>query len=277
MKTHEEILQQQREYYKNNKGRIIDKAKEYHKKNRSIIILRNKKYYKDNKNRLNAMCKEYYKRKRDVFKINNQSYHQKNRDKINLRHRKYYMENKDKIKKYQKEYNRENHNIVKMKKKIARLKNRERDLKIKQIYQRTERGKEVATKARTKRQLKSRGFVFNDGITEETQKRAIRETEGKCVYCGVVTVVYTDRKAPPDRRTFEHIIPKSKCVPDIHKFNPNGIENITVSCNVCNIRKKDKTVEEYFKEIDKDIPELIKDKLSLMKRQKVLVDNKQEE
>jgi 5-methylcytosine-specific restriction endonuclease McrA len=64
----------------------------------------NKEYYNNNKNRLIKYQKEYRNNNRDKIAKYQKEYYDNNRDKIAKYHKEYNDNNKDKISKYQKEY-----------------------------------------------------------------------------------------------------------------------------------------------------------------------------
>lgn len=89
--TTEEKKQKQKEYYENNKEKILLREKQYKKTNRDKILkkkkIQAKKYREENQDRINDYQKEYRKENKDKIK----EYRIKNKDK-----------NKDKIKEYRK-------------------------------------------------------------------------------------------------------------------------------------------------------------------------------
>ena len=58
----------EKEYYDDNKERLLEKQKKYYEENKDTILERNKEYYEDNKDKILEEKKEYYKENKD--KIN---------------------------------------------------------------------------------------------------------------------------------------------------------------------------------------------------------------
>jgi hypothetical protein len=85
-------------------------AKEYHLKNREIILEKRKEYYLDNK---------------EIFSIKQKEYYLENKDIVNKKHRDHYHNNKEKISNVKKIYNIENKDTIKENKKIYYQSNKE--------------------------------------------------------------------------------------------------------------------------------------------------------
>ena len=63
--------QHSREYYKDNKDRIIEKKKIYHNKNKELISEKKKEYYQNNIDRMKERSKLYYEQKvKQISKLN---------------------------------------------------------------------------------------------------------------------------------------------------------------------------------------------------------------
>lgn len=76
-----------KQYYQDNKDKIIDNQKGYYQNNREKIIDQKKEYYENNKDKFKNYQKDYYKDNKENYKI-------------------YYRCNKDKLIDYQKQYNK---------------------------------------------------------------------------------------------------------------------------------------------------------------------------
>jgi hypothetical protein len=83
------ILEQQKQYRENNKNKIAEQQKQYYEDNKNKIAEQQKQYYEDNKNKIAEQQKQYYE--------NNKKYHEVNKDKISEKAKKYYEDNKNKI------------------------------------------------------------------------------------------------------------------------------------------------------------------------------------
>ena len=73
-----------------------DKIKQYYEDNKDKIVKKKKEYYEDNKDKI----KQYYEDNKDKSK----QYREENKDKIKQYYEDYYQDNKDKINEYNKEY-----------------------------------------------------------------------------------------------------------------------------------------------------------------------------
>ena len=71
-----------KEYYQDNKDKLIEKQKEYNKNNKEKIKEKNKKYYENNKNKMIMYVKEY--RNNNTYKVQEKrkEYYDNNRDKL---------------------------------------------------------------------------------------------------------------------------------------------------------------------------------------------------
>ena len=103
-------------------------------------------------------------------------------------------------------------------------------------------------------------------VTKEIKKKIWKETNGCCIYCGKQTIPYLPNYNK-DKTTYDHIITVTNLNPTIHKFDPNGIVNITLACWDCNCNKRNnKPILEWCKEIG-FVPGIIQNKLIQQKEQ----------
>ncbi|VVU95723.1 GIY-YIG catalytic domain [seawater metagenome] len=98
----------QKEWYIDNKKRMVLQNKEYYEKNKEKI----KEYYYDNKDKLKENRKEYRLKNKNHTQIYNKKYQEKNKEKLKQKKKEYNEKNKDKRKKYNDE------NKIKRKNKI---------------------------------------------------------------------------------------------------------------------------------------------------------------
>ena len=82
-----------KEYYQDNKDKLLEKAKQYQQDNKEKIAEKHKKYREDNKNKI----AEWHKQHR-----------QDNKEKLAEKYKKYREDNKDKIAEYKKQYRQDN-------------------------------------------------------------------------------------------------------------------------------------------------------------------------
>ena len=100
-----------KEYYDNNKEKILESCKEYRENNKEEIKQTKKEYYKNNKDKIAEIHKEYYINNKEKITESGKNYRENNKEKIAKYHKEYKDKNKDKIKEQQKEY-REKNNII---------------------------------------------------------------------------------------------------------------------------------------------------------------------
>ena len=79
-----------KEYYEDNKDKIKEYQKEYHKGYQ-------KKYYNDNEEKIKEYYKEYYNDNKEKIKKQTKEYREQNKEKIKEKNKKYYNDNKEKI------------------------------------------------------------------------------------------------------------------------------------------------------------------------------------
>lgn len=117
-----EKIEKRKEYYKNNKEKINNKAKKYYEINKEKISERHKEYYENNKNQI----KEYLKINNHYISKQNKDRYQINKEKINEYSKEYYKNNKKKISDKSKEYNKINKEKNSKREKKYRKNNKEK-------------------------------------------------------------------------------------------------------------------------------------------------------
>ena len=70
----------QKQYYNDNKEKIIEKSKEYYNDNKDKIIEKSKEYYNDNKDKIIERSKNY--RQKNIEKLSTKYNYEKNKDKL---------------------------------------------------------------------------------------------------------------------------------------------------------------------------------------------------
>ena len=104
-----------KEYYQDNKEKIVLKKKEYYQDNKET----RKKYYQDNKEtrnkylldnkeKISLQKKEYYQDNKETIKKNDKEWRQNNKEKKKEYSKLYYQNNKEKISLQKKEYYQDN-------------------------------------------------------------------------------------------------------------------------------------------------------------------------
>ena len=76
-----------KEYYCDNKDKILEYFKEYYNDNKDKVLKHNRQYYNDNKDKVKDIMKEYRINNKDTIVKINKEYYNKNKDKINTKHK----------------------------------------------------------------------------------------------------------------------------------------------------------------------------------------------
>jgi hypothetical protein len=100
----DKILEQKKEYYEDNKDKIAKQKKEYREKNKDKIADQHKEYYENNKEKHSQHMKEYNQKNKDKISQQKKEYRECNKDKIAEQQKQYKQKNKDKIKAYKQQY-----------------------------------------------------------------------------------------------------------------------------------------------------------------------------
>ena len=81
----DEGYQQQisKQYYEQNKDKILEKQKQYREQNKDKINEQKKQYYEQNKDKIKEQSKQYYEQNKDKISDYNREYYKQNKDKIN--------------------------------------------------------------------------------------------------------------------------------------------------------------------------------------------------
>lgn len=127
--TREDTKEQQQEWYKKNKDKILEQKKQYNLENKDKIKECKKQYYLNNRDKISEQRKQYYENNKDKCLENYKQYRENNRDKIAERKKQYYENNQDKILEYEKQYRENNREKILERKKQYRQDNKEIILK----------------------------------------------------------------------------------------------------------------------------------------------------
>ena len=84
-----------KDYYENNKDKILDKSKDYYEQNKDKIIEYKKEYSELNKDKLIEYRKDYYEFNKDKKKEYSKEYREKNKDILKIKKKEYYEKSKD--------------------------------------------------------------------------------------------------------------------------------------------------------------------------------------
>jgi len=86
-----------KEYYQDNRDKILEQKKQYHQDNRDKILEKSKQYHQDNRDKRLEQNKQRYQDNRDKIAEKHKKYRQDNRDKIAEKMKQYRKDNRDKI------------------------------------------------------------------------------------------------------------------------------------------------------------------------------------
>ena len=249
-----------------NKNKIIKKYKKwYHQKGgKKWKTEYNKKWIKNNIEKVNITQNIWRKKNKDKVSEIQKRYYDKYSKQILSKHKIYQIKRKKEIKIYALKYYKINKEKIAKREKIYFQKNKIKRLEYTRNWRKKNPIKTLsfALKYRSQRNLKSKGFLTTYGITKKIINQALKESDGYCVYCSKKIYHYT----------FDHIIPVLKCNPNIHKFNPNNIDNIVIACKSCNSSKGSKSIDIWCKEKNIEVPNIIVEKLGILAKQTKIGD-----
>jgi len=101
-----------KEYYQDNRDKLIEYQKEYKQNNSDKIAEYQKEYYQDNSDKITEYRKEYYQDNRDKIIEKKKIYYEDNRDKILEKFKQYRQDNRGKNAEYMKEYRQNNRDKI---------------------------------------------------------------------------------------------------------------------------------------------------------------------
>ena len=163
----QKIAARMRQYYQNNRDKMLKSTKEYKLNNKDKISETNKKYRLKNKDILSERYSIYYSNNREKLLKQKKEYILRNKDKISENHSKYYQNNKDKILENSKQYRLKNQDRCKEVAKAYMLKNKDEIREKNKIYQLE--NKDILAEKRRQYRLKNR-----DKINENQRERYIK-------------------------------------------------------------------------------------------------------
>jgi len=112
--TEQDIVENKKQYYQDNKDYILEHQKQYHKDNREKILERQKQYEKKNKEQISERKKQYYQDNKEKYSENYKQYYQDNKEQISERKKQYYQDNKEKYSEYRKKKKEEKQQNINM-------------------------------------------------------------------------------------------------------------------------------------------------------------------
>lgn len=189
------------------------------------------------KTRYNNKSRQYYSTHREQVAATRRAYRLSNLEAYKSRLAKWRSEHVEQVKSYSKQYQVENKETIAAQRSEFYKNNRERLLKtsLEWANLHPEYGRMNAAKRRA---LKTNASVGNTSTIIEWEKRWKSNPSVTCYWCGL--------KYPPTDCVSDHLVPLSK-------HGPHSIENLVVSCNHCNQRKYNKSVEVWCRQLENPI------------------------
>jgi hypothetical protein len=92
----EKIAERMKEYYEANKEKILEKEKERYENNKEKKLEKHKEWYENNKEKKLEKVKEYYEANKEQRKEYNKEHYENNKQKYNEKHKEWYENNKQK-------------------------------------------------------------------------------------------------------------------------------------------------------------------------------------
>ena len=119
-----------KQYYEQNKDKILEKQRDYREQNKDKILEQSQQYYQKNREKKLEQRKQRYQKNREKELEYQREHYQKNRDEINERRRQRYQKNRDEILEQKKQrYQKNRDEILEQKKQRYQRKKLEKQLK----------------------------------------------------------------------------------------------------------------------------------------------------
>ena len=113
--TNEERLEQQSQYYKDNKDTRKETIKQYREYNKDKIKDERRQYYENNKETIKEKNKEYNEKNKEKVKEREKNFRERNKEKIKDKRKQYYEDTKETTKNKTKQYYEDNKENIKYK------------------------------------------------------------------------------------------------------------------------------------------------------------------
>ena len=212
----EYYVEYRKQYYENNKDKILERCKQHYDENRDKIAERHKQHYKENRDKILEQCKQYHEDNRDKISEYHKQYHEDNRDKISEYHKQHYKENRDKILEQRKQYYENN---------------KDKELERCKQYRDTPQGQVVAFNKNHRRRLRKQNQ--GNGINTEQWKECMNYFNWECAYSGITLT--------KENRSIDHIKP-------LNQDGEHEIWNVVPMDRGLNSSKNNKDLLEWYKE-----------------------------
>ena len=89
-----------KEYYQDNKEKIIEKSRKYYNENRDTILIKDKEYREKNKEEINKSQKNHYLKNKEQINLKQHEFYEQNKEKIKAKSKDYRNNNLEKVKQY---------------------------------------------------------------------------------------------------------------------------------------------------------------------------------
>lgn len=158
-----------KQYYQDNKEKLLLQQKEYAQKNVEKRKNDQKLYKINNKEKIKDYSLKYYEKNKEIMNDKMKIYYEKNKEQLKEQMKDYRITNKKKIDEYQKKQYQENSDIVIEKTKLYNKNNKEK----------------ISVKSKSYRNNIAKYEIYNNKISyaEEIKKDVNGNLQVKCTYC----------------------------------------------------------------------------------------------
>ena len=213
LKHREQILAKQREYYRLNRQRILERDKIRNARPLSPDELRAKR------KRLAANARLYRLRHREAFNARQREIYRRTAERCRERSQEYRLRNPDKIREYSNRYYRLNWQRLREYNKQRRADHRGWYSN----YAKSPACMDTRKRAKANRRARENGCVVSSQrLISAWQRKWLGRKRVTCYWCG--------RSFPPKKCQSDHIIP-------LCKGGSHSVENLCISCKPCNSGK----------------------------------------
>ena len=242
----DKIVEKQKQYRENNKDKKAEYDKQYRENNKDKIAERNKQYYENNKDKILEKQKQYYENNKDKILEQQKQYSENNKYKIAERNKQYYENNKDKHAKWMKQWYKENRDKILEQKKQYSENNKYKIAKYHKQYYKNNKDKIAERNKQYYKTLQGQVVRFNSynkrRIKEQEQGNGITTEQWReCMSFFDWKCAYSGETLTKDSRSLDHIKP-------LNRGGEHEIWNLVPMYKNYNSSKKDKDLLEWYKE-----------------------------
>lgn len=187
-----------------------------------------RKYQENNKEKIQLKRKLYHEKNKELLKQKYREYYLKHKKRIIKRNIKWDKKNRHKKREYYKKYYNENKEYVLRKNKSWQLNNPEKYNDWWNNYKTTEEYR--LSRKRRDRKRRALKFKVNEHYTPEDEQYTMALFNNKCINCGSTKNLCIDHHYP------------------LSKGNPLTRNNAVLLCNICNVKKSNKSPENFYTE-----------------------------